>query len=262
VASRTYRPEHNAVDYVFKAERGPVVEIAADGYKLSQHVLRKLVPIYEEGAVDDDLLNEGRRNIQNHLQTLGYFDAAVSVSRRNTADGRMQIVYTVNPGDRHKLAAIRVSGNRFFSDEQIRSRMQDQAAGRLFSHGRYSEAYLEEDVNGIERLYRASGFRQVKVTSKLVETYRGDPSLLAIDVAVQEGPQTRVAWVRIEGSYTLRRNNSRRFRPRNDRALTNRVWRTIATRSSKSISITASPMPPSRSLTPQFRQTTPSPASV
>ena len=203
VASRTYRPEHNAVDYVFKAERGPVVEIAADGYKLSQHVLRKLVPIYEEGAVDDDLLNEGRRNIQNHLQTLGYFDAAVSVSRRNTADGRMQIVYTVNPGDRHKLAAIRVSGNRFFSDEQIRSRMQDQAAGRLFSHGRYSEAYLEEDVNGIERLYRASGFRQVKVTSKLVETYRGDPSLLAIDVAVQEGPQTRVAWVRIEGSYTL-----------------------------------------------------------
>jgi outer membrane protein assembly factor BamA len=31
VASRTYRPEHNAVDYVFKADRGPVVEIAADG---------------------------------------------------------------------------------------------------------------------------------------------------------------------------------------------------------------------------------------
>jgi outer membrane protein assembly complex protein YaeT len=209
VASRTYRPEHNAVDYVFKADRGPVVEIAAEGYKLSQRVLRKLVPIYEEGAVDDDLLNEGRRNVQNHLQTLGYFDATVSVSQHSTLGGKnlrgknLQVVYAIRPGDRHKLAVIRIAGNRFFSDEQIRSRMQDQAAGRLFSHGRYSEAFLEEDVRGIQNLYRASGYRQAEVTSKLVENYQGDPSLLAIDVAVKEGPQTRVAWVRIEGSYTL-----------------------------------------------------------
>jgi len=204
VASRTYHPEHNAVDYVFKADRGPVVEIAAEGFKLEQHVLRKLVPIYEEGAVDDDLLNEGRRNIQNDLQTLGYFDATVSVSQHSATGGKnLQVVYDIHPGDRHKLAAIRISGNRFFSDEQIRSRMQDQAAGRLFSHGRYSEAFLEEDERGIQNLYRASGFRQVEVTSKLLKSYHGDPTLLAIDVAVKEGPQTRVAWVRIEGNYTL-----------------------------------------------------------
>ena len=77
VASRTYHSERNTVDYVFKVDRGPVVEIAADGFKLSQHILRRLVPVYEEGAVDDDLLNEGRRNIENHLQTLGYFEATV-----------------------------------------------------------------------------------------------------------------------------------------------------------------------------------------
>jgi outer membrane protein assembly complex protein YaeT len=200
----TYQATRNAVDYVFKVDRGPVVEIAAEGFKLSQRVLRKLVPIYEEGAVDDDLLNEGRRNIQNHLQTLGYFEATVSVSQHNTQGGNnVQVVYTVNPGDRHKLVAIRISGNRFFPDELIRSHMQDQAAGRLFSHGRYNEALLEEDVRGIESLYRASGYRQAAVTSKLVTKYQDDPSQLAIEIGVKEGPQTRVAWVRIEGSYTL-----------------------------------------------------------
>ena len=174
VASRTYQFKRNTVDFAFKVDRGPVVEIAAEGFKLSQRVLHRLVPIYEEGAVDDDLLNEGRRNIQNHLQTLGYFDAIVSVSQHNTEGGRnLQVVYAVNPGDRHKLAAIRISGNRFFSDDQIRSRMQDQSAGRLFSHGRYSEVLLEEDVRGIESLYRASGFRQAEVTSKLVEQVSG-----------------------------------------------------------------------------------------
>jgi outer membrane protein insertion porin family len=203
-ASRTYQPTRNAVDYVFKIDRGPVVEIAAEGFKLSQRILKKLVPIYEEGAVDDDLLNEGRRNLQNHLQTVGYFEASVSVSQHNTEDNKsLQVVYAIKPGDRHKLRAIRISGNHFFPDELIRSRMQDQAAGRLFSHGRYSEALLAEDVQGIQSLYRASGFRQAEVTSKLVEGYQNDPSQLAIDIAIKEGPQTRVAWVRIEGSYTL-----------------------------------------------------------
>jgi len=204
VASRTYHAERNTVDYVFKVDRGPGVEIAAEGYKLSQRVLKRLVPIYEEGAVDDDLLNEGRRNIQNHLQTLGYFEATVSVSQRSAQDGKnLQVVYAVNSGDRHRLAAIRISGNRFFPDELIRSHMQDQSAGRLFSHGRYNEALLEEDVRNIQGLYRASGYRQAEVTGKLVTKYQGDPSQLAIEIAVKEGPQTRVAWVRIEGSYTL-----------------------------------------------------------
>jgi outer membrane protein insertion porin family len=204
ITSRTYRAEHNTVDLVLKIERGPVVEIVAEGFKLSQHILRKLVPIYEEGAVDDDLLNEGRRNIQNHLQTLGYFEATVGVSQHSTPGGKnVQVVYDVNPGDRHRLAVIRFSGNRFFSDELIRNRMQNQAAGRLFSHGRYSEALLEEDVASIKSLYRSSGYRQAEVTSKLLSSYRGDPSQLAIEITIKEGPQTRVVWVRLEGSYVL-----------------------------------------------------------
>jgi outer membrane protein insertion porin family len=204
VASRVYHPDRNAVDYVFKIDRGPVVEIAAEGFKLSQRILKKLVPIYEEGAVDDDLLNEGRRNLQNHLQTLGYFDATVSVSQHSTQGGRqLEVIYAINPGDRHKLAVIHISGNHFFSDDQIRSRMQDRAAGRFFSHGIYSEAFLAEDVQRIKNLYRASGFRQAEVTSSLLKKYQNDPAQLAIDIVVKEGPQTRVAWVRVEGNYTL-----------------------------------------------------------
>ena len=204
VASQTYRSGRNTVDYALKVDRGPVVQIAAEGFKLSQRVLRKLVPIYEEGALDDDLLNEGRRNIQNHLQTLGYFESTVSVSQRSAPDGKsLRVVYTVNFGDRHKLAAIRISGNRYFSDDLIRARMQNQPAGRLFSHGRYSEVLLEEDVRSVQDLYRASGYRQAEVNGKLVTNYQNDPSLLAIQITIQEGPQTRVTWVRIEGSYTL-----------------------------------------------------------
>ncbi len=203
-AIRTYRPETNTVDYTFKVERGPVVEIAAEGFKISQRQLRKLVPIYEEGAVDDDLLNEGRRNLQNHLQTLGFFAATVSVSQRGVQDGKsLRVIYAITPGERHKLAAIRISGNQFFDEELVRGRMLSQPAGRLFSHGRYSEALLTEDVRSIQDLYRSNGFRQAEVASKLLEKYQGDPSQLAIEIEIKEGSQTRVASVSIEGNYNI-----------------------------------------------------------
>jgi outer membrane protein assembly complex protein YaeT len=166
--------------------------------------LRKLVPVYEEGAVDDDLLNEGRRNLQNHLQTLGYFNAAVSVSQHTVQDGKeLQVLYAITPGDRHKLRAIRITGNQYFSDDLIRARMQCQPAGRFFSHGRYSESLLQEDARVIQDLYRSAGYRQAEVTSKLINGYQGDLSQLTIELTIKGGPQTRVAWVRIEGGYML-----------------------------------------------------------
>jgi outer membrane protein insertion porin family len=204
VASRDYHPERNTVDYDFQIERGPVVRIDAAGFKITHLRLRKLVPIYEEGAVDDDLLNEGRRNLQNHLQTLGYFDATVSVSQQTVPDGKeLQVLYAITPGDRHKLRAVRIRGNQYFSEDLIRARMQCQPAGRLFSHGRYSESLLQEDVRAIQDLYRSNGYRRAEVTSKLINADQGDPSQLEIELTIKEGLQTRVAWVRIEGGYTL-----------------------------------------------------------
>ncbi len=204
VASREYNPDRNTVDYDFEIDRGPVVSIEAEGFKISHIRLRKLVPVYEEGAVDADLLNEGRRNIQNYLQTLGYFNATVAVNQYVVEEGKgRRVLYTIDPGERAKVAVVHISGNHFFSNEQIRARMQCQPAGRLFSHGRYSEALLQEDVGRIQDLYRANGYRQAEVSSKLINGYGGESSQLAIEINVKEGPQTRVAWVRLEGEYTL-----------------------------------------------------------
>ena len=196
LADRTYGPGHNTVDYTFEIDRGPVVEVASEGYKLSHGTLRRLVPIYEEGAVDDDLLNEGRRNIENHMQALGYFEATTKVSQQNSEEGRRCGWFT--PLTRESATSwprFKFQGNRYFSDELIRRRMQEQTAGRILSHGRYGEALLDEDVKNIQSMYRASGFRQAEVNAKLVPSYHGDPSLLAIAIQIKEGPQTRVAWV-------------------------------------------------------------------
>jgi outer membrane protein insertion porin family len=204
VVSRTYHPEKNVVDYTLQIERGPVVQISTEGFRIRRGIFKKLVPIYEEGAVDEDLLNEGRKNLQNYLQSIGYFDAKVNVNQHTVQDRtQVQVVYVIDPGPRHRLAAIEISGNKLFDEDLIRSRMQEQAAGRFGAHGKYSEALLANDVSSIQDLYRSSGYLQAKVTVRVLDKYHSDPYQLALAVNIVEGPQTRVAWVRIDGNYSI-----------------------------------------------------------
>ena len=70
------------MDYSIAVEPGPVVEIRVEGMKLSRETLKRYVPVWEEHAVDEDLLNEGRRNLLDYLQGQGYFEAQVQVKRQ------------------------------------------------------------------------------------------------------------------------------------------------------------------------------------
>ncbi len=65
LASRDYHDDTNKLDYNFSVDEGAKVVITAQGEKISQRQLKKLIPVYQENTVDEDLLNEGRRNLRN-----------------------------------------------------------------------------------------------------------------------------------------------------------------------------------------------------
>jgi outer membrane protein insertion porin family len=207
IAKRTYRPDKNKVDFTFAFEPGPKVQILTEGYKIGRSALKRNVPVYEENAVDDDLLNEGRRNLLNYMQAEGYFEAKVGIIKRESnGNEEFHIIYVIDPGARHKLVRIQMSGNNYFSEELLRSRMQVQSAGRLFSHGRYNQALLSQDVRGLEDLYRANGFQQVKITSNVIDNYQGAQNSLAVDLKIDEGVQNLVGALRIVGNSKVTRD--------------------------------------------------------
>ncbi len=76
----TYDPAANRTPLSIDVTAGPRVRVELTGARISKGRLRKLLPIYAEGAVDEDLLQEGRRNIRDFFQREGYFDADVKVS--------------------------------------------------------------------------------------------------------------------------------------------------------------------------------------
>ena len=202
IAEQKYHPESNAVDYTFLIQPGPVVVLYAVGYRVSRGVLKREIPIYQENAVDDDLLNEGKQNLLNYLQTRGYFDASVSV-QKETGPDLVRVIYRINPGPVHKLELVQITGNKYFPTQTLRQRLQIQAAGKFFSPGRFSEALLKSDVAGLQALYVSNGFRQVKIETKVDDNYRHRQDQLAVHVQIDEGPQTLVGALDIVGNQKI-----------------------------------------------------------
>jgi outer membrane protein insertion porin family len=205
IAEQKYQPDKNALDLTFQIDPGPVVLISARGFHISRSRLRKEVPVFEENAVDDDLLNEGKDNLLNYLQTLGRFDAGVVVKKESDPPQMLRIVYEIEAGPSHKLALIEISGNKNFLDtSKLRSYLQIQAASRLLSHGRYSDGLLKSDVATLEGLYRSNGFRAVKIETKVDDNYQGTPNKLAVHIHIEEGPRTTVGEVHLIGNQKVK----------------------------------------------------------
>ena len=202
VASANFRLETNTVDYTFRIDAGPTVFIEVQGFRLSKATIRRSIPVYEENALDDDLLNEGRRNLLSHMESRGYFEATVELRRESdTEQNIVRVIYQINPGERHKVVKVEITGNRYFRSEEFLPNMQVQARSLLLRHGRYSEALLRSDVRDIENKYKANGFAEVKVNTQVEDDYQGN-NQIAVFLHVDEGPQTLVGKFEIIGNHS------------------------------------------------------------
>jgi outer membrane protein insertion porin family len=199
MASQEFHLERNAVDFTYQIDPGPVVVITAQGYHISHGVMKKEIPVYEENAVDDDLLNEGKRNLLDYLQTRGHFDAKVDIQKQSDSK-TLHVIYQIDPGPLHKLVLVEITGNKEFLDTtKLKSYLQIEAATRT-SHGHYSGTLLKNDVATLEGLYRSNGFRQVKIETKVDDDYKGQSNHLAVHLNINEGLRTRVGEVHVEGN--------------------------------------------------------------
>ena len=202
IAGQKYNLASNSVDYTFLLEPGPVVIVFTQGFHVSRGTMKREIPIYQENALDDDLLNEGKRNLLNYLQSTGHFDATVDYQKQPTPD-LIRVVYRIDPGPVHKLELVEITGNKYFSRQTLRQRLQIQPAGQFFSPGRYSEALLKNDVASIQALYVANGFRQAKIQTKVDDDYHHRQNQLAVNIQIDEGPQTLVGAFHVLGNQEI-----------------------------------------------------------
>ncbi|QNI33619.1 BamA/TamA family outer membrane protein [Alloacidobacterium dinghuense] len=204
--SHTYQPPVNHLDYGFSADRGPLVVVLVEGASLSKGKIRNLVPVYEEGAVDEDLLNEGDRRIRDYYQRAGYFNVKVTHDEQLKDKQHSIITFTVSLGMKHEVASVTVNGNKYFGTDTILPRLSVVKSSIVNRHGMYSQALAQADVNAITALYQSNGFSNVKVTPEVKDAdvntkgKKTKDAQLSVNYTIDEGAQQRIGAYVINGA--------------------------------------------------------------
>ena len=211
LGSVQYHPDTHRADLTFETELGPPVSVKLVGAKLTlvpfmeSRNMHKLIPIFDEGSVDPELVQEGRQNLVDFFQKKGYFDVKVTSNLQQQPD-RINVVYTVQKGRRHKVAEVTLHGNHHFSSRELESLVSIKE-GHFITHGTFSEKLLNKSVGDLKKFYQDNGFLEVGVQSHVTDK---EPKLyVTFDIA--EGQQTVVSALNIEGYQGLQPKD---FQPR------------------------------------------------
>jgi outer membrane protein insertion porin family len=200
-----YHPDTNRADVTINVSEGPTVAVRIAGARLSWLPFlsgrnqRKLIPLYQEGTFDTDLVEEGKRNLINYFQGKGYADVKVNTVLQRQPD-KIALTYNIDKGKKHKLEQIAFRGNQHIDEDELIAAIPITKKKPLpFSHGKFSDKLVRDSVKDLKSLYVDRGFEEVSITPEVVDK---EPRVL-VTFQIAEGPQTIVDNVEFQGNGTF-----------------------------------------------------------
>jgi outer membrane protein insertion porin family len=191
-----YGSETRRVGVTFQVTLGPTVVVRAAGARVSKKTMRRLIPIYEENAVDQDLVQEGARNLVSYFQGKGYFDVKVKPEVQD-APSQVSVVYQISKGNKHRVMSVKVAGNHHFSEADLDDQVVVEK-GRFYSRGKFSQDLMNRSVKNLTAFYQDAGYADVQVQPDVVDR---EPKVY-VTFKISEGEQSLVDSLRIEGNKT------------------------------------------------------------
>lgn len=191
------------VTITLTAEPGPKVTVVFEGDPLPAAERERLVPIRREGSVDEDLLEDSERAIEEQLKSQGYRDADVAHSRE-TSDGELRIVFAIRRGAPHRIAQIAIDGNSAMTTVDLRDGPLKRA--RLEEGQPFVQSRLDGAASEIGEDYRRRGYADVKVNASAdaETTPAGEATRpVAVRLTIAEGVRTLVGSVVFDGNRSL-----------------------------------------------------------
>jgi outer membrane protein assembly factor BamA len=179
---------------------GPQVVVAFAGDPVPESEQARLVPVREEGSVDEDLLEDSSRAIEDYFMARGYRDATAPHASLEKG-GQLTITFTVTRGPRYVVDTVTIAGHAAVTAAEIRQVLGVEEGSPFIPPA------LAAGVSAIQNIYRSRGFIRaqiVPVTAVLPPARPTDPDR-AIDVRVDvvEGPRTVVRTVTFQGNTVI-----------------------------------------------------------
>ncbi|MCC6544939.1 MAG: outer membrane protein assembly factor BamA [Nitrospirae bacterium] len=179
-------------------DAGPHIEIKFEGANaVSPAALTKELLIWKERAYDSSVIDESADHITEFYQKKGYYFVSVSYKVEKPDDRNIRIVFIIKEGKSITIKNISFIGNSFFKDETLKEYVDIKEGGFL------NDDVLKEGLRGIASLYRSNGFLAVRITHEVL--YIEEAQAVSVDINVDEGPQTLLSQIRLEGNNSFSR---------------------------------------------------------
>lgn len=167
---------------------GPKMLVRVEGVRIGSGRLRRFLPIFTRGTVDEDLLAAGRVNLRELFQSKGFYRAQVESEVELESDEEIVIVYRVERGSKRILRDFEIEGNRYFDTDTVREQLQLDSSRAGLSQQRFTQERFDQGLEALQGIYRSDGFREASVEGDLIDT----PERLALRIRINEGTQTLV----------------------------------------------------------------------
>ncbi len=163
--------------------------------------LKNELTLFDEGDREGAGLRKSIRQIEKRYEAAGYPAVSVEVDTEERAPrGVRRLDIEIDEGPRAIVESVAISGNTVFDDEKIKKQMLTRPPGFLHD-GAFSREELKKDENAILSLYYQEGYLNTEVETDL--EWNADETRVAVAVGIDEGIQTRVSSVDIEGNTLI-----------------------------------------------------------
>jgi len=163
--------------------------------QLEVEVQTKPGQAYNETTAEGDI---GR--IKEAYKKYGRNEALVTKRLVQLPNGRVDLVFTINEGEKTGIREIRFVGNNAVSSYRLHNLMQTSTMNFLSwikSTDVYDPDRLASDEEAIRRYYMKNGYADFRITNTDV-AYQANPPGYIVTITVDEGPQYRVSGVSVD----------------------------------------------------------------
>lgn len=187
---------------IFRVQEKPLIgKVTITGAsELSEQDVRDAAGITANSILNPAKVNEATQKVKDLYKSKGYYNTEVSAKIVTPEQGNSEVVFTVQEGKKITIEQISFTGNKTFSEGDLRDVIQTSThkwwLSWLTDAGVLKMDVLRQDAERVGAFYQNHGFLEARVGEPIVDQKEGE---LFVTFPVEEGPRLRVGTVDIAG---------------------------------------------------------------
>lgn len=185
------------------AENELVNQVVFNGNrKIKDDKLAGVVQTQPLGPYSQAMVNADIERIRTAYSQIGRSDVEITTQTVNVGQGRVNIAFVINEGDRTKIADINFVGNQAYGDGRLKAVIITKESGPLSFLTRkdvYSPDKLRADEDALRQFYYNHGYPDFRIISSDAQL-DASTNKYTINFTVEEGARYQFGDVNVESS--------------------------------------------------------------